>query len=504
MLIIVCFSCKKQDESPVISKAILTTNNIINITQTTAISGGNVVSDGGSTILSRGICWSINNKPTINDNKTIDSIGTGNFISKITGLLPNTIYYVCAYATNSIGIQYGNLLSFTTLQATLPTITTNIAILVTETTAISGGDITSDGSTPIIARGVCYNTTPLPTINDNKTIDSIGSGKFKSNITGLTPNTTYYLRAYATNNIGIQYGNQITFKTNSIPVTGIILNLTSTEIIRTNTKQLIATIFPSNATNKNIKWSSSNSLVAIVNNGLVTGISSSFIGSITITVTTEDGLFTASCSVTVIPIKVTSIIIMKNVDSNRGVPNPFNILIGENYGVEVLVLPTNADNKTVVWSNSNSSIINITPYGSIYCPIIGLSIGNSEITVTTLDGSNISAKQIINVVPITEMISLNFTANGIINIGGNIYGDVYSVITNNNHSIDIILTKFEIIDSYTGQIKTSTTDISLLGILYASQTKNLGITLNNVYMPIFKWYFTYNENNYSVQHQFSK
>ncbi|MEI6047679.1 MAG: fibrobacter succinogenes major paralogous domain-containing protein [Bacteroidota bacterium] len=80
-------------------------------------------------------------------------------------------------------------------------------------TAASGGDITSNGGAPVVSRGVCWNTSASPTVANNKTVDSVGSGPFISLITGLTPNTIYLVRAYATNSAGTSYGNQVLFTT---------------------------------------------------------------------------------------------------------------------------------------------------------------------------------------------------------------------------------------------------------------------------------------------------
>jgi hypothetical protein len=95
----------------------LTTASVTNIAQTTATSGGNVISEGGSSVTARGVCWSIAPGPSIFDNFTIDGSGTGAFASSITGLSASTTYYVRAYATNSAGTSYGNEVSFTTLWA---------------------------------------------------------------------------------------------------------------------------------------------------------------------------------------------------------------------------------------------------------------------------------------------------------------------------------------------------------------------------------------------------
>lgn len=92
----------------------LTTSNITQITDQRAISGGHIFFDGGTAITARGVCWSKNQSPTLNDNKTVDGTGEGGFISSISQLEPNTKYYVRAYATNSNGTQYGKQFNFTT------------------------------------------------------------------------------------------------------------------------------------------------------------------------------------------------------------------------------------------------------------------------------------------------------------------------------------------------------------------------------------------------------
>jgi hypothetical protein len=84
---------------------------------------------------------------------------------------------------------------------------------VTINSAISGGNIINDGGGIIIARGVCWSTSPNPTISDNKTTDGTGTGIFTSYITGLTNNTTYYLRAYVSNTSFTAYGNEESFST---------------------------------------------------------------------------------------------------------------------------------------------------------------------------------------------------------------------------------------------------------------------------------------------------
>jgi hypothetical protein len=94
-------------------------------------------------------------------------------------------------------------------------ITTNIVTSITTNSAASGGNITGDGGSPIKARGVCWSTSTNPTISNSRTQDGAGSGSFISAISGLSPNTTYYLKAFAINNTDTGYGNQVSFLTAS-------------------------------------------------------------------------------------------------------------------------------------------------------------------------------------------------------------------------------------------------------------------------------------------------
>jgi len=191
------------------------------ITGISATSGANITSDGGNPILSRGICWNNLTGPTIANSKVTDaSGGIGTFVSNLTGLSPVTTYYVRGFAINNSTVNYGNEISFTTL-AVLPTLAaTTAATSITGTTAVSGGNVTATGGSPITERGVCYGTTANPTTANTKIIDPApGVGTFVSNITGLTGATTYYVRAYAINSIGTAYGTQISFTTLTIPPT---------------------------------------------------------------------------------------------------------------------------------------------------------------------------------------------------------------------------------------------------------------------------------------------
>ena len=399
----------------------VSTSSITDITQTTATSGGNVTSDGSATVTARGVCWNTTGNPTTSNNKTTNGTGTGSWVSELTGLQPNTTYYIRAYATNSQGTAYGEQKEFSTLEevsgewprgtetavvlvtnpatgktwmdrnlgasraatsstdeeaygdlyqwgraadghqkrnspttttlstsdtpehgnfilslyspwdwrspqntnlwqgvngtnnpcpsgyrlptyaeleaerqswssnnaagafasplklpmagyrsssngslnvvgsagfywsstvggdlsrhlrfhssdagtindrrahgysvrclkdsgtsVSFPTVTTTAITSITQTTATSGGNIATDGGATVTARGVCLNTTGNPTTANSKTTNGSGTGSFISNLTGLTANTTYYVRAYATNSQGTAYGEQNEFMT---------------------------------------------------------------------------------------------------------------------------------------------------------------------------------------------------------------------------------------------------------------------------------------------------
>ena len=113
-----------------------------------------------------------------------------------------------------------------------PLLTTTAVIYITQTLATCGGNITGDGGAAVIARGVCWGTNQTPTIADNKTANGTGTGSFTSIITGLTANTTYYERAFATNSAGTAYGSVVSFTTPGT-VTDIDGNVYNTVIIGT-------------------------------------------------------------------------------------------------------------------------------------------------------------------------------------------------------------------------------------------------------------------------------
>lgn len=201
----------------------VTTGTVSNITATSAVCSGNVTSDGGITVTAKGFCWSTSQYPTVSGTHSNEGGGTGSFNGSLTNLSIGTTYYVRAYATNSTGTAYGEQISFVSGNG-LPVVTTiNIGGNVTASTAVSGGNVSDDGGYAVSARGVCWNTLPNPTVNDNHTVDGNGTGYYSSAISGidLTGSNTYYVRAYATNQNGTSYGQQVLVNSENLEYTNL-------------------------------------------------------------------------------------------------------------------------------------------------------------------------------------------------------------------------------------------------------------------------------------------
>ena len=199
---------------------LLNTISANNITGDSAILGGSIINDGGATITQKGVCWSTSPNPTLSNNYTNDGNGNISYNSQLSGLIGNTTYYVRAYATNSAGTGYGSQITFTTLITSIPTLITSPISAIIFNTASSGGSIISNGNCTITSKGICWSTSPNPTLANNFTSDGNGNGNFSSQLVGLTINTIYYVRSYATNIVGTSYGNEISFTSSSIPSIG--------------------------------------------------------------------------------------------------------------------------------------------------------------------------------------------------------------------------------------------------------------------------------------------
>ncbi|MFI3213236.1 MAG: Ig-like domain-containing protein [Eubacteriales bacterium] len=164
-------------------------------------------------------------------------------------------------------------------------------------------------------------------------------------------------------------------KLSSIPVTGVSLSDTSLALTVGGTSTLTATVSPDNATNKNVEWTTSDSTIASVSNGVVTANSA---GTATITVTTEEGSVTATCTVTVSAVEDTTVAVTSVSLSS----NTLSLDVGKTSTLTTTVSPSGATNSSVSWSSSDEAVASVSG-GTV----TAIAAGKATITATTTDGN---------------------------------------------------------------------------------------------------------------------
>ncbi|MDO7744072.1 MAG: hypothetical protein MUP99_09870, partial [Pedobacter sp.] len=229
--------------------ATVTTAGVTAILGATAMSGGNITSNGGAVLNTRGVLWSTDpdfNPDTVVTQKTAETgYNGGTFVSMLTKLALNKTYYVRAYAVNTAGTGYGEVISFTTPAVPvpptdppvtplpmLPIVSTNLPSEITNTRATVGGMASGEGSSAVSYRGILWSTVEnfIPDLSMlNKISMGSGSGSFEGNMNELIPATRYYIRAYAGNAAGTVYGQQLSFTTNS-PAVPVVTTLSASSI----------------------------------------------------------------------------------------------------------------------------------------------------------------------------------------------------------------------------------------------------------------------------------
>jgi hypothetical protein len=202
---------------------VLNTEEISDITSTSAISCGMITDNGGAEVTERGFYWICSldggSEKILTGNKIVEGKGTGNFNSHLTDLMPYNKYYVRAYATNRFGTAYGKTMVFTTLPGD-PIFTAAVKDIAYFTATVTV-NIIYKGTFKNSEIGVCYASTPNPTINDIKiVVDDTETEQFKINLTELKSAAQYYIRSYAINKTGVVYGNECDFQTFMTPAVG--------------------------------------------------------------------------------------------------------------------------------------------------------------------------------------------------------------------------------------------------------------------------------------------
>ena len=204
-----------EDPEKEIFLPILETNQVETVDALNATIWGKVVANGGGSVVERGLCFGLNETPTLDDSsaKAITTFGSGEFKVNLSGLQAGSVYYARAYAINEKGVGYGNQINFTTSPLESP------EFEISDTKIASAHDIwldvtlTTRGDLDIDEIGVVYGTTSQPTVEDSNIARDQFENGFKQRITGLEQQTLYYIRAYAITSYEITYSDEITMST---------------------------------------------------------------------------------------------------------------------------------------------------------------------------------------------------------------------------------------------------------------------------------------------------
>lgn len=233
------YSCEKEPQPDTISAAdfpLVSTSDAVSILSQSATVGGKIELPSTSPIQFVGICWSSSiTTPTKNESKTEKKFNNNIFSASIGGLLPGTKYWFRAYAVNKFGTTYGRAKCFTTISSTNPVITTDFAQSSSSTSIRAYGTVVSNGNSNILSQGFCWsrsNTQP-DIINSEKTTSSVvQTGSFNALINNLSPDTDYFVRAFATNANGTTYGNVLKVRTNMLALPTVRLaSVTTTSAV---------------------------------------------------------------------------------------------------------------------------------------------------------------------------------------------------------------------------------------------------------------------------------
>ncbi len=210
LLFFLIFSCKKKEVRVI-------TNSPTSVLSTSAISGGEVLDDGGQNIVSFGVCWGTSSGPVLGTgNFTVDGSGVSSFVSKLNNLKHKTTYFIRAYAKHSGGITYGNEYSFYTppmISSTTPIVfSSEVSNVDTSNHVLRlNAEIIHKGGSDITERGFVWNNKGGPSISDYKVISNSLSDLFSASF-DFEMSIQYYIKPYAINSFGISYGDEIKVK----------------------------------------------------------------------------------------------------------------------------------------------------------------------------------------------------------------------------------------------------------------------------------------------------
>jgi len=207
---VVLHSCRKETFPPAVGKPVLSEISIDK-----AKVKSRIIWKGEADIREAGFCWNTTGKPSLADQHAEAHLSEMEFECTLNNLDDGTTYYIRAYARNREGISYGMVVSFTTVAIKVPGASLNGVSDITHNSVTIRGVINYDNSNENIERGLCWTIESRdPTINDSKIVDDIkGTGYFSYVISGLSPSTAYYIRAYGINEAGVGYSSTRAIRT---------------------------------------------------------------------------------------------------------------------------------------------------------------------------------------------------------------------------------------------------------------------------------------------------
>lgn len=251
VLFIIVFTLTGCKEEVILQVPEVTTFSVTDIAYQSATCGG-YVNSVGTEIISRGICFSTKPTPTISDSISISETENGSFTIYLNNLKPDSAYYLRAFATNKIGTGYGSVMRFKTKRTSISVTTTQPKMILFNTLQ-SGGTVTTSNGVKLTGQGICWSLSAYPTIDDSVQTVTSNSNNFSSTFRSLKNNTLYYLRAFASTNNELIYGENITFKTRTenLSVTPPTITVTASSFICSGT---VTSTQPNSVTARGICW----------------------------------------------------------------------------------------------------------------------------------------------------------------------------------------------------------------------------------------------------------
>ena len=277
--------------------------------------------------------------------------------------------------------------------------------------AVTGIEVLEQLDIPVNGTGtVAYSVLPENAYNKNVLFESADAGIAAVNANGVVTGVSAGETTITVTTEDGGFTGACTINVYNQAVTGVTIEPSEAELTVGSSTKLTATVLPENASNKNVVYSvDDESILSVDQDGNVTGLS---LGTATVTVTTEDGGFTASAEITVIPVQVTGVSIS---------PKSASVGLGHTVQLTALIKPSNATNKNLSWSVSDETIISVDDRGTVK----GLSLGTATATVTTEDGGFTASAEIT----VCYAPSNTWTAIGTLNkdFCGVFNGDGYAV-----------------------------------------------------------------------------